>query len=193
MYTDRWDETRERRREGKREEREKRIPVDSALKSHDLRRLYPPGKWDREGHDRINVFVARPLFLSLDQPASQPGTLLSTWKFAPTTFRQHCGHRFLVGTGEECGRYCFPLLTIFHRNSQIVDMENLFQFPIVIFKIESSTKEYRPVISKFLQKLRNVESTSKVRGRELLIIRIFYCDEKESIYPYISVYTKILE
>lgn len=118
MYTDRWDETRERRREGEREggrERKggkKRIPVDSVLKSHDLRRLYPPGKWDREGHDRINVFVARPLFLSLDQPASQPGTLLSTWKFASTTFRQHCGHRFLVGTGEECGRYCFPLLKL---------------------------------------------------------------------------------
>lgn len=104
---------REREGEGEREKGgKKRIPVDSVLKSHDLRRLYPPGKWDREGHDRINVFVARPLFLSLDQPASQPGTLLSTWKFAPTTFRQHCGHRFLVGTGEECGRYCFPLLKL---------------------------------------------------------------------------------
>lgn len=109
---------REREKERKRRGRgRKRIPVDSSPR-HCVKVARPPptspsGKWDREGHrDRINVFVARPLFLSLDQPASQPEreTLLSTWKFAPTTFRQHCGHRFLVGTGEECGRYCLPLL-----------------------------------------------------------------------------------
>lgn len=128
----------EREREGKERGREKRIPVDSSP-CHSVEVARPPstlpsGKWDREGHrDRINVFVARPLFLSLDQPASQPETLFSTWKFAPTTFRQHCGHRFLVGTGEECGRYCLPLLTIFQRNSQIVDME-----PLPISKISKS-------------------------------------------------------
>lgn len=105
---------RERKREREGGRGRKRIPVDSSPR-HCVKVARPPptlpsGKWDREGHrDRINVFVARPLFLSLDQPASQPEreTLLSTWKFAPTTFRQHCGHRFL---GEECGRYCLPLL-----------------------------------------------------------------------------------